>query len=256
MIDTHTHLNEPRFVEDLFVVRDRARDAGIERLIVVGYTLATSREALRVAKQTGDGAAVGIHPHDAAEATPEALETIRDLASSPPVVAIGETGLDFHYDHSPRETQIDRFRAHIRLAKACGLPLIMHCREAYEELYTVLVEEDAREAGGVVHCFWGTAEDARLIVDLGFYLGVGGGVTFPKSEELRQTLLTVPRNRILLETDCPYMAPLPYRGKRNEPAYLPYVAERLAQLYDAPVEKVVEETKENAFRCFPRLQRL
>jgi TatD DNase family protein len=251
MIDTHPHLNEPRFVEDVSVVRDRAREAGVGRLIVVGYDLPSSEDAVRKAERFGDGAAVGIHPHDAKNATPEALTQIRDLVLSPRVVAVGETGLDYHYDNSPRETQQDVFRAHIRLAKELGLPLIMHCREAEADLYHLLKEEGA--AGGVVHCFWGSQEDAHRFVDLGYYLGVGGGVTFPKSQELRQTLLTVPRDRILLETDCPYMAPVPHRGKRNEPAYVSHVAHRLSELFGVPVEQLVEETTANALRCFPRL---
>ena len=256
MIDTHTHLNEPRFAEDFLVVRDRAALAGVAQLVVVGYDLPTSHDALHIAAQFsahGDGAAVGIHPHDAANASPDALSEIRRLAESPSVVAIGETGLDYHYDNSPRETQKDVFRAHIRIGKDLGLPLIMHCREAYDDLYSVLEEENGSEAGGVVHCFWGTAEDAARFVERGFFLGVGGGVTFPKSEDLRQTLLTVPRDRLLLETDCPYMAPIPHRGKRNEPAYLPHVAQRLADLFEVSVERIVAETTENALRCFPRL---
>lgn len=256
MIDTHTHLNEPRFAEDFRAVRERAHEAGVSRLIVVGYDLPSSEAAVPMAAEFNDGAAVGIHPHDAQNASPEALSSLHRLAESPQVVALGETGLDYHYDNSPRNVQHEAFRAHIRLAKELRLPLIMHCREAEADLYSILAEEGAGAVGGVVHCFWGTTEDAARFVELGFYLGVGGGVTFPKSEPLRQTLLSAPRDRILLETDCPYMAPVPHRGKRNEPAFVPYVAQRLALLFDAPVERIVEEATDNALRCFPLLQSL
>jgi TatD DNase family protein len=255
MIDTHAHLNEPRFAEDFGVVRDRAKAAGVSRLIIVGYDLPSSQDALQLSDSFNDGAAVGIHPHDASAWNSETKTVLQTLASSARVVAIGEIGLDYHYDHSPRATQHDVFRAQIQMATEYGLPLIMHCREAYADLIRILDEENAKEVGGVSHCFWGTSEDAARLLDLGFYLGVGGGVTFPKSEELRQTLLTVPRDRILLETDCPYMAPVPYRGKRNEPAYLPHVAQKLAELYAVPVEQIAEETTANARKCFPRLQK-
>jgi TatD DNase family protein len=253
MIDTHAHLNEPRFAEDFGVVRDRAMAAGVSRLIIVGYDLPSSRNALQLSEVSGDGAAVGIHPHDADTCDSAALIALREWASSSHVVALGEIGLDYHYDHSPRETQQEAFRSQIRLGKETGLPLIMHCREAYTDLIALLSEENAGEVGGVSHCFWGTDDDAAQLLELGFYLGVGGGITFPKSEDLRQALLKIPRDRILLETDCPYMAPVPYRGKRNEPAYLPLVAQKLAELFEIPVEQVIEETTANALRCFPRL---
>jgi TatD DNase family protein len=254
LIDTHAHLNEPRFVEDFSSVRDRARQAGVARLVNVGYDLPSSAKAVELAEQFGDRAAVGIHPHDASQWTSESPTTLRKWASSSSrVVALGETGLDYHYNNSPQEVQQQVFRAHIALGKELDLPLIMHCREAYGDLIRILEEENAGEIGGVAHCFFGTTEDAHKLVEMGFYLGVGGGVTFPKSEALRQTLLTVSRDRILLETDCPYMAPVPYRGKRNEPSYLTYVAERLAELYGVSRDQLEAETTANALRCFPKL---
>jgi TatD DNase family protein len=253
IVDTHAHLNEPRFAEDYLVVRERARHAGVHRIVVVGYDLPSSRAALEMASHFGDGASVGVHPHDAAGWDDSALDDLHHLAAAEPAVAVGEIGLDYHYDRPSREDQIRAFRSQIRLAKARGLPLIMHCREAYDDLCRILEEEDAGAAGGVAHCFWGTDSDARRLTEMGFYLGVGGGVTFPKSEDLRRTLLGVPIDRILLETDCPYLAPLPYRGKRNEPAYLTHVAARLAELYGLSMQQVAQATTANAFRCFRRL---
>jgi len=253
MIDTHAHLNEPRFAEDFLVVRERARDAGVSQLVVVGYDLASSEAALALAERFADGASVGIHPHDAERCTPDALEALHRVADDPRVVAIGETGLDYHYDHSGRTAQHDVFRAHIRLARSLDRPLIMHCRDAYDDLCRILAEEGAGEVGGVAHCFWGTAADAERLIGLGFHLGVGGGITFPKSEDLRQVLREMPLDRLVLETDCPYMAPVPHRGRRNEPAYLPRVAASLGELFSRSPAAIEQATTTNARRCFPRL---
>ncbi len=234
-------------------MRRRALDAGVTRVVTCGYDLPSSHEALRIAQAFGDAAAVGVHPHDAPQLDDAALLELAALARAPHVVAVGEIGLDFHYDHSPRETQEAAFRAQLRLAAEAGLPVLMHCRDAYPDLLRILREDEFTEVSGVAHCFFGSPDEAMALVDLGYTLGVGGGVTFPKSEALRQTLLAVPRDRIVLETDCPYMAPVPRRGKRNEPAYLPLVAQRLAELFEAPVERIALETTANALRLMPRL---
>ena len=256
MIDTHTHLNDPRFSADSDEVRACARQAGVNLLLVVGYDLPSSSSALALALRYGDAAAVGVHPHDAQTFEAAAVDRLRELASAPQVVAIGETGLDYHYGFSSRNSQCEAFRIHIRLAKQLNLPLVVHCREAFDDLCSIMKEEEASAVGGVVHCFTGGVDDAHRVVEMGFYLGVSGVITFPKSDAIRDALASVPAERLMLETDCPYMAPQPVRGKRCEPAHIVYTARKLAELRGVSVEEVLQLSDSNARKCFPRLQTL
>ncbi|MGQ9698096.1 MAG: TatD family hydrolase [Armatimonadota bacterium] len=256
MIDTHAHLNEPRFGADVDAVRARAREAGVSSLVVVGYDLPSSRSAVRLAAAYGDAAAVGIHPHDATTVTDTSLAQIEELTRQRPVVAVGETGLDYHYNFSSRDLQRQVFRDHIRLAKRVLLPLVIHCRDAFEDLYSILDREGASEVGGVIHCFTGSVEDALGAVERGFFVGISGVVTFPRSDGIRQAVLSIPIDRLLLETDCPYMAPQPVRGRRCEPAHLRFTAEVLARLRNLTTVELEQVCDSNAFRCFPLLRGL
>lgn len=256
MIDTHTHLNDPRFDNDREEVRRRAYEAGVPLLVICGYDLSSSKRAIDIASRWGDGSAVGIHPHQATEVSPLSLQSLRELAQFPWVVAVGETGLDYYYHPGDQQNQRTALRGQIRLARELSLPLILHCRQAYQDLIRLLQEEEAEEVGGVVHCFTGDQEEAEQLLDLGFFLGIGGIITFKKSASLRQLISYLPRDRILLETDSPYITPEPFRGRRNEPAYLVEVATVLAHLFHLSLTETEDLLDTNALRCFPKLQKL
>jgi len=250
--DTHCHLNHPDLYPEWQVVLFRAQQSGVERLIQIGYDLASSRRAVDLAAQSDAlYAAVGIHPHDAAQCNAEALATLRALAQQPRVVAVGEIGLDFYRDLSPRTAQYEAFHAQMQLAQSLGLPVILHCREAYDELLGVLAEYPT--VRGVLHCFSGTEAHAQRGLELGYYLGIGGVLTFKRAESLRAIVRAMPRDRLLLETDAPYLAPHPYRGKRNEPAYLPLIAQQVAALWEVPLETLSALTETNVARLFTRM---
>ncbi len=229
MIDSHCHIDGSEFDGDRADVLARARAAGVSPLVVVGTgaDLAAIRRAPELAEREPDVfATVGVHPHDAARFPEHEWGDLEILARSPRVVAIGETGLDFHYDTSPREQQAASFRRQIRMARALGKPVVCHVRDAHAEALAILAEERAVEVGAVIHCFTGTAVDATAYVSAGFYISFSGIVTFKgaSSEPIREAARVVPHDRILLETDAPYLAPVPRRGKRNEPSYLPHTA--------------------------------
>jgi len=251
LTDTHAHLNHERFRSDLAGVVERARQAGVERIINVGYDLPSSREALQLAR-THDAmwATCGVHPHDAAGLGPRGLEEARQLAREPRVVAIGETGLDFFRDLSPRDVQARVFRALIGLALELNLPLVIHVRDAHEEALRIVEGEGAGRVGGVFHCFSGDGAIAQRCLAAGFHIGVDGPVTYPKSGELREVVARLPLDRLLLETDCPYLPPQSRRGKRNEPSLLPEVAGRVAEVRGMTIEAVAEATTANAVRLF------
>ncbi|MCS7208108.1 MAG: TatD family hydrolase [Fimbriimonadales bacterium] len=249
--DTHCHLNHPDLYADWQAVWFRAQQAGVQRLILIGYDLPSSQRALELtAHADAFYAAVGIHPHDAAHCDADALQTLRAFARHPRVVAIGEIGLDFYRDLAPREAQYRAFHAQLQLAAELGLPVVIHCRDAYDELLAVLSEYPA--VRGVLHCFSGTAVHAQRGLELGYYLGIGGVVTFKSAEPLRAIVRTTPRDRLLLETDAPYLAPHPYRGKRNEPAYLSLVAQQVAALWEVPLETLAQQTEANVDRLLQR----
>lgn len=255
LIDTHCHFNHDRLAGDLDACLERAAAAGVRQMIVVGYDVPSSELAIAQAESHPGVlfAAIGVHPHDARHWDAASAARLRDLADRASVVAIGEIGLDFHYDFSPREAQYAAFRAQLALAREAELPIVIHCREAYPETLQVLAGEGAAEIGGVMHCWAGTPEHAGETVRLGMALGFGGTLTFKSAEEVREAATTIPADRLLVETDAPYLAPAPHRGKRNEPSYTRLVAERLAELRGLPVAEIEALTTANARRVFPRL---
>ncbi|MGE5584532.1 MAG: TatD family hydrolase [Bacillota bacterium] len=247
VVDTHAHLEHERFRDDLDDVVARAMAAGVWPVIEVGSDLATSRTALELTRRyPGLLAAVGIHPHEAGGASSAALEEIRAMARKPGVVAIGEIGLDYHYDFSPRDQQRRAFAAQIGIAKDVGLPIVVHDREAHADTLTILKSEGAGAAGGVMHCFSGDWKLAHTVLDMGFYISVGGTLTFPNAARLRELVTRIPLDRLLLETDCPYLTPAPHRGKRNEPAFAVLVARELARLRRLDVCEVAATTSHSA----------
>jgi TatD DNase family protein len=250
IIDTHCHLNHEQFASDVPTTIERARQAGIEKMIVVGYDLPSSEAAVLLAERyQGVYAAVAVHPHDAKHYDDSTENSLRELASSKKVVAIGEIGLDYHYDFSPVEAQMTVFKAQLELARNTKLPVIIHCREAYDDVLNIL-EGEMGEISGVMHCWAGDREQAERTLKLGMYLGIGGVVTFKNAAMLREITAAAPLGRILLETDAPYLAPVPYRGKRNEPAYTALVAEKVAELRGVAREEIEEATTANACNLF------
>lgn len=250
LVDTHAHLNFPQLEKDLESVIQHARELAVNRIVNVGTNLEMSRKALALAeRQTGVSSSAGFHPHDVESADDRKMSELADLLAHDLVVAVGETGLDYFRNYAPHDVQEHRFRQHICLAKETGLPLIIHSRGAEDRVLDMLEEEGAQEVGGALHCFGGDSVQAKRAVDLNFYLGFGGTVTFKKSTSLA-VALQVPTDLLLLETDCPYLSPVPYRGKRNEPAYVHYVAEFLAKQMNQPLERVCEQTTHNALRLF------
>lgn len=247
LFDTHAHLHFPEFAGDLAAVLERARAAGVRRMLTIGTDVATSRAAVALAAREPDvWAAVGFHPHDAAEADPAALAEIERLAAAPRVVAIGECGLDFFRDRSPREDQERCFRAQLALARRAGKPVLIHCRDAHAETLAILAEEGVAATGGIMHCFSGDTAIARRCLDLGLLVSLAGPVTYPKARALPEVATFVPADRLVVETDCPFLPPQPYRGKRNEPAYLAVTAARVAELRGEPLEALAARTTENA----------
>ncbi len=254
LIDSHVHLDDRRYDTDRDEVLQRAHAAGIEACVTIGCDVATSQAAVALA-QAHDTvfATIGVHPHESREITADWYETFRSLARQPRVVAYGEIGLDYHYDHSPREIQRQRFREQIQLARELRLPLVIHTREAQEDTMMILREEGARDIGGVLHCFSGDAWLAREALDLGLYLSFSGVLTFKNATTLREIAGTVPLDRILVETDCPYLTPVPHRGTRNEPAYVQHVAHMLADIVGKgreSFESIAQATVRNTKRVF------
>lgn len=250
-IDTHVHLNSDQYSEDLQVVINRAREAEVSKMVVIGFDTITIKRAIELAEEHPDiYAVVGWHPVDAIDCTEDDLKWIEELASHPKVVAIGEMGLDYHWDKSPKDIQQEIFRKQIQLAKRVKLPIVIHNREATEDVVRILREEGAEEVGGIMHCFSGSVETALQCIDLNFMISLGGPVTFKNSKKPKEVAKEIPLEHLLIETDAPYLAPHPYRGKRNEPSYVPLVAEEIARLKDLSVEEVAEKTTQNALRFF------
>ncbi len=253
LIDSHCHLTDEKFDADRTAMIDRARAAGVSRFIVIGATGAFvhNEKAVALAQEQADVfAVIGVHPHDAKTITPETYARLRELAQQPKVVGLGETGLDFYYDNSPREDQRTHFRAFIRLAQDLGLPLSMHVRDAYIEAARILREEGGDHVAGVMHCFTGNTEEAQALLALGLYLSFSGIVTFKSAQALRDVVRDVPLDRLLVETDCPFLTPVPYRGKRNEPAYVVEVAQMVAEVKEMSLPAVAEATRKNTQMLF------
>ena len=250
LFDTHCHLNDPAYQADLAAVLKRARAAGVVRMLVVGYDLPSSQQALALAEaEDGIYSAVGSHPHDAAGVTAADLVRLEEMLAHPQAVALGEIGLDYHYENSPRREQQEVFRAQLALAQKVGKPVVIHGREAHADLVAALKAEGDRYQG-VMHCYSGNKEAAREYLDLNLYISVAGPVTFKNARKLLEVVPMLPPERLLLETDAPYLTPHPWRGRRNEPACLVAVAERVAQLRGMTTEAVADLTWENGAACF------
>jgi TatD DNase family protein len=254
LIDSHAHIDFPQFAEDREAMLERARAAGVTALLAVGTGPGPEKldAALPFAEQHDwIYATVGIHPHEAKEVTPQHFEQLATLAKRPRVIAWGEIGLDYHYDHSPREVQTRVFRKQMALAREAKLPIIIHCREAWSDCLN-LIEKDWRSSGlaGILHCFSSTLEDAKRGIEMGFLISFAGNSTYPKAQNLRDIAKALPLENLLIETDAPYLAPQPYRGKRNEPAYVAEVARTLASVRNLPPEEVASTTAANFRRFF------
>ncbi|HEY7388890.1 MAG TPA: TatD family hydrolase [Bryobacteraceae bacterium] len=245
-VDSHCHLDDSQFDADRADTIERARTAGVETLMAIGTGEGPPdlEAAIRLAdRHEFVFATVGVHPHDAAKAGDETFARMEALLRHPKVRAIGEIGLDYHYDFSPRPVQREVFARQLALAAQAALPVVIHTREAWEDTLAIL--RTASPRAGIMHCFTGDAAQARQALDLGFHLAFGGVLTFPKAEAVREAARITPADRLLLETDCPYLAPVPMRGKRNEPAFLVETARRLAEVRGVPLEEIAAQTTAN-----------
>ncbi|MGB9886942.1 MAG: TatD family hydrolase [Moorellales bacterium] len=258
LVDSHAHLDDPRFRADLAAVIERARAAGVRWIVTVGTDLSSSRQAVALAHRYPEiVAAVGFHPHEARHFQEQDLEELAALATDSRVVAIGEIGLDYHYNYSPPEVQRRVFERHLELAERLGLPVIVHDREAHRDAEELLVRQGPSRRG-VVHCFSGDRAMAERLLDQGYYLSLAGPVTFPRAKEhFRRVLAVVPTDRLLVETDSPYLSPVPYRGQRNEPARVALVAAGVAELLGLSPEELIRRTGEASANLFSlsRLER-
>ncbi|MEJ8777279.1 TatD family hydrolase [Pseudogracilibacillus sp. ICA-222130] len=251
LFDTHVHLNADQFLEDRDETIARALEAGVTKMVVVGFDEETIRLAIEIA-ETYDFiyAAVGWHPVDAIDYKEAHLEWLEELTKHEKVVALGEMGLDYYWDTSPKDVQADVFRKQIRLAKKVHMPIIIHNREATADIIKILQEENAAEVGGIMHCYSATREELQACLEMNFYISLAGPVTFKNAKEVKEVAKVVPLDRLLIETDAPYLAPHPYRGKRNEPAYVKLVAEEIARLREMSLEDISRITTENALKIF------
>ncbi len=257
LVDSHCHLDYPDFADELDAVIARAAEAGVGTMLTISTKL-SQFEAVRAVAERYENVycTVGIHPHEAASEPETDAETLLRLAEHPKVVGFGESGLDYFYEYSPREAQQRSFRAHIAAARRAQLPLVVHTRDADADTLAILREETAKGAfPGLIHCFGSDAAMARACVGLGFTISFSGIVTFKKAGNVREAVAEVPDAHLLVETDAPYLAPVPKRGKRNEPAYVAYTAAEVAKLRGAPVDAVARTTTDNFFRLFGKTAR-
>jgi TatD DNase family protein len=272
LVDSHVHLDDRKFDPDREAVIERALAAGVERMMAIGT--GSGPPDLETAIHQAERypfivATIGVHPHDASKATPETFERLRELAAHPKVAAIGEIGLDYHYDFSPREVQRAVFQQQLEIAAEAGKPIVIHSREAWADTMAMLASRplpdgrgsdagsEPRPSGsgwrGIIHCFTGDAQQAREALDLGFHLAFGGVLTFPSADAVREAARITPEDRLLVETDCPYLAPLPHRGKRNEPAFVMEVARRLAEVRGSTLDEIAGQTTRNFERLCLRV---
>lgn len=254
LFETHAHLNAKEFDEDRAEVIARARENGVDTIVNIGFNAETIPTCIELADNYDFiYAVVGWHPQDAKDMTDEHLEWIAELSRHPKVVGLGEMGLDYYWDTSPRDVQAEVFRKQIRLARKLDMPIIIHNRDAHQDVISILKEEKAAEVGGIMHCFSGSWETAKLALDMNFYISFGGPLTFKNAKQPKEVATKVPLDRLLIETDCPYLTPHPFRGKRNESGYVRYVCEEMANLHGLTYEEMAKITSENARRLF-RLQ--
>lgn len=253
VIDSHCHLDEQRFAADRDAVITRALAAGVGRMITIGASdhMQANIDALALAQQYAEVfATVGVHPHAARSVSPAVIAEVARLAQAPKVVAIGETGLDYYYDNSPRPAQQAAFRQFIQLARQLALPVVVHLRDAYDDAVAIMREEKAAEVGGVIHCFSGDRAMARTFLDLEFDISFSGIVTFKNADELRAVARLVPVDRFMVETDAPFLTPVPYRGQRNEPAHVVLTAAAIAHERGEPLDEIASRARSNAERRF------
>lgn len=249
LTDSHAHLEMREFDRDRGEVIRRADEAGVKRIVTVGTTLAECEKTVAIAAANPSvHAAIGIHPHEVKGIRKDTYDRLKKLAGGKKIVAYGEIGLDFFRNISPPGVQVARFGEQLELAKELGLPIIIHDRDAHSETVSMLKESGIRR--GIIHCFSGDYAMARECLDMGFYISVPGTVTFPKSERLREIITKLPLERLLVETDCPYLTPVPHRGKRNEPAYVAYTVRKVAEVKKTSFEETAWATSENAARVF------
>jgi TatD DNase family protein len=254
LIDSHAHIDFPQFADDREAMLQRAREAGVGTLLAIGTGPGPEKldAAIPFAEQHDwIYTSVGIHPHEAKEVSPQHLDELARLAQHPKVIAWGEIGLDYFYDHSPRDVQATVFRSQMELANAAKLPIIIHCRDAWDDCLA-LIEQHWRPTGlaGILHCFTGTFGQAKRGLDMGFLISFAGNATYPKTQSIRDVAKEIPLDRILIETDSPFLAPQPYRGKRNEPAYVAEVAKTLATVRNLAPEEIAAATAANFRRLF------
>jgi TatD DNase family protein len=254
LIDSHAHIDFPHFADDRDAMLQRAREAGVQALLAVGTGPGPEKldAALPYAEQHDwIYTSIGIHPHEAKQATPQHFDQLARLAQHPKVIAWGEIGLDYFYDHSPRDVQANVFRTQMELAQAAKLPIIIHCRDAWDDCLA-LIEQHWKPTGlgGILHCFTSTLDHAKRGLDMGFLISFAGNSTYPKAQAIRDVARELPLDHILVETDAPFLAPQPFRGKRNEPAYVAEVAKTLASVRDLPAEEIAATTASNFRRFF------
>lgn len=252
LFDTHAHLNDDAFISDLEETVNRAREAGVKLINIVGFDDKSISRALEIVEIYDEMyLTVGWHPVEAIDFTEEKYEMIKNLAlNHKKVIAIGEIGLDYYWDKSPKEIQKEVFRKQIHLAKEVKKPIVIHCREAMEDTLKILKEENAKEVGGIMHCFSGSVESMNLALKENFHISLGGPVTYKNAKTPKEIAKLCPIDRLLVETDCPYLTPSPYRGKRNETAYVKYVAQEIADLREMTYEKLASITYRNACNLF------
>lgn len=251
LVDSHAHLGMPQFNGERDDVIQRAIDGGVDLIFTVGTNVRDCRKAIEIARRSDRVfAIIGIHPHDAKHFNETTCSDLRALSRDPKVKAIGEIGLDFFRDLSPRETQVATFRQQIHLAKELDFPIVVHARGAQKEVLAILREEGVQEIGGVLHCFSGDYDMAKSCMDLGLFISIPGTITYGNSSALRRVVRRIPLDRILVETDCPFLAPMPYRGRRNEPAYVRITASKLAEVKGLPFDEMARITSRNARTAF------
>jgi len=257
LVDSHCHLDFPELSADLPGILARAREAGVGTMLTIGTRLDRFAGVRAIAEQHANvWCTVGIHPHEAAEEPIDEPRRLLEHAGHPRVVGIGEAGLDYFYEHSPRDEQIRNFRAHIAAARECGLPLVVHARDADDDLCAILVEEHDKGAfPGLIHCFSSTRKLAQTALGLGMYISISGIVTFKKADDLRATVADVPLDRLLVETDSPYLAPVPHRGARNEPSFVTHTANTVARIKQVDPDRLHAATTDNFFRLFSKVKR-